>query len=82
MQYRDGAVGFSFELPDGWRRDEHNITTTFSWPNGGPSASSEVIQLMIGDVLPRYVDPVKREKFLIEPGVTVLLLTSVARAAC
>lgn len=28
------SKGFSFELPDGWRRDEHNLQITFFGPEG------------------------------------------------
>jgi hypothetical protein len=64
--------GFSFDLPDGWRRDEHNLMLTFYGPSGDPGHNSEVIQIMIGDILPRYFSPAAREQFLAEPGAETL----------
>lgn len=63
--------GFSFELPDGWRRDEHNIQITFFGPEGRMGSTRQVIQLQIGGILPQYHIPEAREKFLSEPGATV-----------
>jgi hypothetical protein len=45
MYYENKDLGFSFELPDGWRRDTNNLTITFYGPNGGFGVHSEVIQL-------------------------------------
>lgn len=71
MRYENDDLGFSFELPDGWRRDEHNLTITFYGPNGRVGVKSEVIQVMIGGISPDYVDPANRERFLSEPGADV-----------
>lgn len=71
MHYKDKTLGFSFKLPDGWRQDEGNLTLTFFGPNGRIGCTSEVIQMQIGTVLPRYLDPSNREKFLAEPGAEV-----------
>lgn len=72
MRYENQELGLSFELPDGWRRDEHNLTISFHGPKGGRGITSELIQLLIGTILPQYCDPAKREDFLAEPGATVL----------
>jgi hypothetical protein len=32
MHYEDEDFGFSFQLPDGWRKDEINQTLTFFGP--------------------------------------------------
>lgn len=65
------SKGFSFELPDGWRRDERNLTITFFGPEGRIGSSQQVIQLQVGGILPQYHTPEAREKFLSEPGATV-----------
>jgi hypothetical protein len=65
------SKGFSFELPDRWRRDEHNLTITFYGPDGRMGSSQQVIQLQIGGLLAQYQAPEAREKFLSEPGATV-----------
>jgi hypothetical protein len=62
---------FSFELPDGWRRDERNLTITFFGPEGGLGSKQQVIQLQVGGILAQYYAPEAREKFLSEPGATV-----------
>jgi hypothetical protein len=72
MNYKDKSLGFSFDLPEGWHHDEHNLTLTFFGPNGRIGHTLELIQMRIGTVLPRYLDPEKREKFLAEPGAEVL----------
>jgi len=71
MHYKDRNLGFSFELPEGWRHDEHNLTLTFFGPNGRIGYTSELIQMQIGTILPRYLDPDSRENFLAEPGAEV-----------
>jgi hypothetical protein len=71
MRYENDDVGLSFDLPVGWRRDEHNLTITFYGPNGGLGAQSEVIQLMIGGIAPSYAEPAAREKYLSELGAKV-----------
>jgi len=71
MHYKDKSLGFSFELPEGWRHDEHNLTLTFFGPNGRIGYASELIQMQIGTILPQYLDPDSREKFLAEPGAEV-----------
>ena len=72
MHYEREDLGFSFDLPDGWKRDEHNLTLTFYGPNGGPGITSELIQIQIGTILPQYLTPASREKYLAEPGAQVL----------
>lgn len=70
MRY-ESYVGFSFDLPDGWRKDDNNFLTTFYGPRGGLKSQSEVIQLMIGGIVPQYTDPANRELYLAEPGAEV-----------
>jgi hypothetical protein len=65
------SKGFSFELPDGWHRDEHNLQITYFGPEGRIGSTRQVIQLQIGGILPQYHTPEAREKFLAEPGATV-----------
>ena len=65
------SKGFSFELPDGWRRDERNLRITFYGPDGRMGNTQQVIQLQIGGILAQYHTPEAREKFLSEPGATV-----------
>lgn len=65
------SKGFSFELPDGWRRDEHNLTITFYGPDGRMGSSNQVIELQIGGILAQYHAPEGREKFLREPGAAL-----------
>jgi predicted Zn-dependent protease len=71
MHYEREDLGFSFDLPDGWRRDEQNLTLTFYGPNGGLGIVSELIQIQIGGILPQYFSPDSRETFLAEPGAQV-----------
>ena len=71
MHYKDRNLGFSFDLPEGWRHDEHTLTLTFFGPNGRIGYTSELIQMQIGTILPRYMDIASREKFMAEPGATV-----------
>jgi hypothetical protein len=71
MRYEHEDLGFSFDLPDGWRRDEHIVPLTFFGPNGRLGWTSEVIQIKIGTISPQYLDAVSREQFLAEPGATV-----------
>ncbi len=73
MHYKDKNLGFSFELPEGWRHDEHNLILTFFGPNGRIGYSFEIIQMQIGTILSRYLDPDSRKKFLVEPGAEVFL---------
>ncbi len=68
MRYNRDDLGFSFELPNGWRRDEKNLTISFHGPNGGLGIPSELIELQIGTILAQYSDPANREEFLREPG--------------
>ena len=73
MYYEHKELGFSFNLPDGWRYDEGNIAAvTFYGPNGGIGCTSELIQLRIGTIKPQYFDRDNREKFLAEPAAEVL----------
>ena len=62
---------FSFELPEGWHRDEQNFIITYFGPEGRMGSDQQLIQLQIGGILPQYHDPEAREKFLSEPGATV-----------
>ena len=71
MHYENKDLGFSFDLPDGWKRDEHNLTVTFYGPNGGLGIPSELIQIQIATILPPYVTPASREQYLAEPGAKV-----------
>jgi hypothetical protein len=71
MHYEREDLGFSFDLPDGWRHDEHNLTLSFYGPRGGLGVMSELIQISIGTILPQYQTPSSREQFLAEPGAEV-----------
>jgi len=71
MYYERKNLGFSFELPDGWREMVGNKPLTFCGPNGYIGCTSEVIQIQIATILPKYVDPCSREKFLAEPGAEI-----------
>jgi hypothetical protein len=62
---------FSFELPDGWHRDERNLTITFYGPEGRIGSNQQTIQISIGGILPHYQAPEAREEFLSEPGATL-----------
>ena len=70
MRHEAGS-GFSFELPDGWRRDEWNLTITYFGPEGRIGNSEQVIQLQLGGILAQFHAPEAREEFLSEPGATV-----------
>ncbi|MFN0179565.1 MAG: hypothetical protein ACKVZ0_12270 [Gemmatimonadales bacterium] len=71
MEY-ESWIGFSFQLPDGWRHDDDpNRTLSFYGPNGRAGLTTEVIQLELGGISPRFVDPANREAFLAEPGSAV-----------
>jgi len=71
MHYVDRNLGFSFDLPDGWTHDPSNLTLTFFGPNGRIGSTSEVIQMQIGTILPRYMDAASREQFMAELGAGV-----------
>ncbi len=71
MRYVDKSLGFSFELPEGWRHDEHNLTLTFLGPKGRVGQAFELIQMRIGTIQPPYLEAEKREEFLKEPGAVV-----------
>ena len=71
MRYEREDLGFSFELPEGWRRDQHNLTLTFYGPNGGLGRTSELIQIQIATIMPQFRDPSSREKFLAEPAASI-----------
>jgi tetratricopeptide (TPR) repeat protein len=71
MKYKSDSLGFSFELPEGWHRDEHNLTLTFFGPNGRIGSMSELIQMQFGTILPQYHSPSSREKFMAEPGAEI-----------
>jgi len=70
MRHEPGKE-FSFELPDEWRRDEHNFQITFFGPEGRMGATRQIIQLQIGGILPKNHAPEAREEYLSEPGATV-----------
>jgi hypothetical protein len=71
MRYKIDSVEFSFDLPAGWRRDQFIRPITFFGPNGGLGKNSEIIQLKIGGINPKYVEPAARETFLAEPSAEV-----------
>jgi hypothetical protein len=67
MHYRDNDWGFSFELPEGWQQDLKSVLILkFVGPNA--THNSELILVQIGAILPEYVAPENREKFLAEAG--------------
>ena len=70
MRY-EPSKGFSFELPEGWRRDEHNLQIVFFGPKGRIGSTHQVFQIQIGGILTQYHSPEAREEFLSEPGATV-----------
>src|SRR5437773_1899682 len=72
MQMRhELSKGFSFELPDEWRRDERIRPITFLGPAGRIGGTEQVIQFEIGGIAAQYSEPEAREDFLNEPGATV-----------
>lgn len=71
MHYTNKELGFSFDLPGGWRRDARNLALLFFGPNGGPGKMSEVIQMGVGRALSQYLDIASREKFMAEPQAKV-----------
>ena len=71
MHYLSPDLGFSFDLPQGWRHDERNLTLTFYGPTGGMGLAKELIQVQIGGILPKYLDLSARERFLAEPGAEI-----------
>jgi len=68
MIYKDSSLGFSFELPEGWKRDKHNLVLTFIGPNWCIGHMAELIQIQIGTILPQYHDPESRKQFMAEPN--------------
>jgi hypothetical protein len=54
MRYTD-PLGFSFDLPDGWRHDERVTPVTFFGPTGDIGRQVEVIQLKV-DILHILLD--------------------------
>lgn len=68
MHYVNTELGFSFDLPDGWREDESNTPLTFYGPKGGLGIVRELIQIAFGVIHPQYVSPESRERYLAEPG--------------
>lgn len=71
MHYVNPDPGFSFDLPEGWHHDGSIRPLTFLGPNGRIGRTSELIQMRVGTILPKYVDPGARERFLAEPGAKV-----------
>ena len=71
MHYEHQKLGFSFDLPEGWRRDEQNLTLSFHGPNGGLGIKSELVQIKIGTILPQYLSSESRAQYLAEPGAQV-----------
>lgn len=71
MHYIDKSLKFSFNLPNDWRHDKQNLTLTFFGPNGRLGYTSELIQIKFGTIMPEYQDPIKREKFMAEPGAEI-----------
>jgi len=68
MHYEDRNLGFSFELPDGWRKDEKILPLTFFGPRGYLGRTNELIQIKTGTIQPGFLFPDSREEFLAEPG--------------
>jgi hypothetical protein len=68
MHYVDESLGYSFDLPEGWCQDPYNLPLTFLGPQGRIGVPFEVIEIEIGAVLPQYLEPSSRERFLAEPG--------------
>ena len=71
MRYLNKTIGFSFELPEGWRHDKDNLTLTFLGPNGRLGYSFELIQMKFGPIQSPYMDAAEREKYLAEPGASI-----------
>lgn len=65
------SEGFPFELPEGWRSDEHNRQIVFFGPEGRIGSTHQVFQIQIGKIHRQYHSPEARERFLREPGATV-----------
>ena len=71
MHYERKDLGFSFDLPDGWRRSEDQPMLSFYGPKGGLGILSELIQIKFTTILPQYLTPASREQFYAEPGAQV-----------
>ena len=71
MHYTNSDLGFSFDLPDGWKKDKTNLKLTFYGPNGGFGIKTEIIQIHIATILAEYQTPESREDFLSEPNAQV-----------
>ena len=71
MRYED-SIGFSFELPEGWRHTKHTYPVTFyRLREGDVLVEDGVLELGIGGILPQYAEVEFREAFLRDPGVEV-----------
>ena len=65
MKYRDETVGYSLQLPEGWRKDERALfMTTFTSNEGN-------IYVQVAEpVDPQFTNAGERERFMMEPGCT------------
>lgn len=72
MQYRDPRHHFFFTLPDTWRHEPSVKHPTFFGPRGRIGSRTQVIQVIAGPIMPEYVDPESRKRYLDEPGATVV----------
>jgi hypothetical protein len=61
MKYANAKLGFSFELPDGWKEQPSVIPPTFISDTG-------VIQVKAAIILPNFRTPTLRKTFIGEPG--------------
>ena len=68
FHYINEYADFSFELPTSWHMDKINPIPTF-WGSDEPRGC---IQITIGAVLPKFVSPNARKRFLAEPGAHVI----------
>jgi hypothetical protein len=71
MRYEDETLGYSFQLPDGWRVDKNIRPLTFFGPQGHKGLATQHIQIRTGSILPDYCEAKGREEFMAEPGATV-----------
>lgn len=65
MHYEDEGLGFSFTLPDGWKKMEFAIPLTFI-------ANIGTIQINAGDAQENFIDSARREQHLKEPGCRII----------
>jgi len=66
MRYLDDDLNFSFQLPEGWRKQEHTLIRTFT--SGGCH-----LYIQVGDLAsPEFADADERGRYLMEPGCTCI----------